>query len=36
MQRISAAGMIDIPTEQEILVMMKEIRENPHDFRFVA
>ena len=30
------AGMIDIPTEQEILAMMKEIRENPQDFRFVA
>lgn len=29
-------GMIDIPTEQEILAMMKEIRENPQDFRFVA
>ncbi len=32
----TAAGMIDIPTEQEILAMMKEIRENPQDFRFVA
>ena len=30
------AGMIDIPTKQEILAMMKEIRENPQDFRFVA
>ena len=28
--------MIDIPTEQEILTMMEEIRENPQDFRFVA
>ena len=28
--------MIDIPTEHEILAMMKEIRENPQDFRFVA
>lgn len=32
----TAVGMIDIPTEQEILAMMKEIRENPQDFRFVA
>ena len=32
----TAAGMIDIPTEQEILAMMKAIRENPQDFRFVA
>ena len=31
-----AAGMIKIPPEQEILAMMKEIRENPQDFRFVA
>ena len=30
------AGMIDIPTEQEILAMMKEIRENPQNFRFVV
>ena len=32
----TAAGMIDIPTEEEILVMMAEIRENPQEFRFVA
>ena len=32
----TAAGMIDIPTEQEILAMMEEIRANPQDFRFVA
>ena len=32
----TAAEMIDIPTEQEILAMMQEIRENPQDFRFVA
>lgn len=32
----TAAGMIDIPTEQEILAMMEEIRKNPQDFRFVA
>ena len=32
----TAAGMIDIPTEEEILAMMEEIRENPQDFRYVA
>ena len=32
----AAVGMIDIPTEQEILAMMEEIRTNPQDFRFVA
>lgn len=32
----TTVGMIDIPTEQEILTMMKEIRENLQDFRFVA
>lgn len=32
----TAVGMIDIPTEQELLAMMEEIRENPQDFRFVA
>ena len=32
----TAIGMIDIPTEQEILAMMEEIRANPQDFRFVA
>lgn len=32
----TAAGMIDLPTEQEILAMMEEIRENPQDLRFVA
>jgi len=32
----TAVGMIDIPTENEILAMMEEIRENPQDFRFVA
>ena len=31
----TAVGMIDIPTEQEILAMMEEIRANPQDFRFV-
>ena len=32
----TAAGMIDIPTEEEILAMMAETRENPQEFRFVA
>ena len=32
----TAAGMIDIPTEEEILAMMAEIRKNPQEFRFVA
>ena len=32
----TAAGMIDIPTKEEILAMMAEIRENPQEFRFVA
>ena len=32
----TAVGMIDIPTEQEILAMMEEIRANPQDFRFEA
>ena len=32
----TAVGMIDIPTEKEILAMMEEIRENPQSFKFVA
>ena len=32
----TAVGMIDIPTEKEILATMKEIRNNPQDFKFVA
>ena len=32
----AAVGMIDIPTENEILATMEEIRENPQNFRFVA
>ena len=32
----TAAGMIDIPTEEEIFAMMEEIRENPQEFRYVA
>ncbi len=33
---LTAVGMIDIPTEQEIQTMMQEIRENPQDCRFIA
>ena len=32
----AAVGMIDIPTENEIIATMEEIRENPQNFRFVA
>lgn len=32
----TAVGMIDIPTEKEIQVMVEEIRKNPQDFKFVA
>lgn len=32
----TAVGMIGIPTENEILAMMEEIRENPQEFRLVA
>ncbi len=32
----AAVGMIDIPTENEILATMEEIRENPQNFLFVA
>ena len=32
----TAVGMIDIPTEQEIQAMIKEIRENPQDCQFIA
>lgn len=32
----AAVGMIDIPTENEILATMEEIRNNPQDFKFVA
>ena len=32
----TAAGLIDLPTEQEILSLMKVILENPQVFRFVA
>ena len=32
----TAVGMIDIPTEQEILTMMEEMQKNPQQFRFIA
>jgi len=32
----TAVGMIDIPTEKEILATMEEIQNNTQDFKFVA
>lgn len=32
----TVVGMIDIPTEQEILAMMEEMQKNPQQFRFIA
>lgn len=32
----TAVGMIDIPTEQQIYAIMKEIRRNPQPLRFIA
>ena len=32
----TAVGMIDIPTEQEILAMMEEMQKTPQQFRFIA
>ena len=32
----TVAGMIDIPTEKEILAMMEKIWGNPQEFRYVA
>mgnify|MGYP002529737329 CR=1 FL=1 len=32
----TAVGMIDIPTEQQIHAIMKEIRRNPQPLRFIA
>ena len=32
----TAVGMFKIPTEDEIIIMMKEIRKNPHKYRFAA
>jgi len=32
----TAAGVTDIPAEQEILSTMEEIQENPQEFRFAA
>ena len=31
-----AVGMIDIPTDQEILAMMEGMQKNPQQFRFIA
>lgn len=32
----TVVGMFKIPTEDEIIIMMGEIRKNPHEYRFVA
>ena len=32
----TSVGMIDIPTEQEILAMMEEMQKNPQQFSFIA
>ncbi len=32
----TAVGMIDIPTEQEILAIMEEMQKKPQQFRFIA
>lgn len=32
----TAFGMIDIPTEQEILEKMEEMQKNPKQFHFIA
>lgn len=32
----TVVGMIDIPTEQEILAMMEEMQKNPQQFRFIV
>ncbi len=32
----TAVGMFKIPTEDETIIMMEEIRKNPHEYRFAA
>lgn len=32
----TAVGMIDIPTKQELLAILNEVRQNPQEFRFIA
>lgn len=32
----TAVGMVDIPTEQELLSIMDEVQRNPQEFRFIA
>lgn len=32
----TAVGMVDIPTEQELLAILDEVRQNPQEFRFIA
>ena len=32
----TAVGMVDIPTEQELLAILEEVQQNPQEFRFIA
>ena len=32
----TAVGMVDIPTEQELLAILDEVKRNPQEFRFIA
>ncbi len=32
----TAVGMVDIPTEQELLAILNEVQQNPQEFRFIA
>ena len=32
----TAVGMVDIPTEQELLAILDEVQQNPQEFRFIA
>ncbi len=32
----TAVGMVDIPTEQELLAILDEVQRNPQEFRFIA
>lgn len=31
----TAVGMVDIPTEQELLAILDEVQQNPQEFRFI-
>ena len=32
----TAVGMVDIPTEQELLAILDEVQQNPQEFHFIA